>query len=146
MVVPKWLSIILIVLALIGFFDSAYLSAEHYLGGTPPCFLGSGCEEVTTSRYSIMFGIPVALFGVFYYFILFFLGVYGLEHAKKRNWKLIFLVSSLGLIFSMYFVSLQLFVIKAICLYCMISAVTTTIIFIISLFIRKKFNLNQNEQ
>lgn len=138
MIIPRWVPILLVVLALIGFFDSAYLSAEHYLGGVPPCFIGSGREQVTTSRYSVMFGIPVALFGVFYYLLLFILGVSNIGDFKERNQNFILLISSFGFIFSLYFVSLQLFVIKAICPYCMISAITTTLILIISLWINSK--------
>jgi uncharacterized membrane protein len=133
----KVIVIILATFSLIGFFDSAYLTAEHYAGGVPPCIIGSGCGIVTTSSYSTVFGIPVAAAGVAYYLALFLFSV-GLFSGSIGNLKKIFILSALGFLATLYFVSLQLFVIKAICTYCMISAVTTTIIFLTSFYTRRE--------
>ena len=144
---PKWIFIVLTVLSLIGFFDSAYLTAEHYTGNIPPCFIATGCETVTTSAYSVVAGIPVALAGSIYYFVLFFLTI-GLLSGAKNNLKWISILSGFGFLASVYFVSLQLFVIKAICTYCMISAITTTTIFLLSLYgnrLNKKENVYKAE-
>lgn len=146
MKMKKFLSIAIVVLALVGFFDATYLTAEHYMGGVPPCFIATGCEQVTTSSYSVILGVPVALLGALYYLVLFVLGVNGLGEYKKMNQNLLFLISSLGFLSSIYFVALQLFVINAICAYCMISALTTTLILLSVLSLRWFNKSEQNEQ
>ena len=139
-VVPKWIVFGLLLASIIGFFDATYLAAEHYLGGVPPCFIATGCEEVTTSKYSVVFGIPVALLGAVYYLVLFLLSIKLLESDSLKILKFISYVSGLGFFATIYFVYLQLFVINAICTYCMLSAASTTIIFVLSLVgIRQKY-------
>jgi len=57
------------VVALLGFVDATYLTVEHYRGVVPPCTT-AGCEIVLTSEYSVLFGVPTALFGSVYYFLI----------------------------------------------------------------------------
>jgi uncharacterized membrane protein len=133
---------VLTLLALIGFFDATYLTAEHYLGGTPPCFITTGCEEVTTSEYSTFQGVPIALVGMIYYLALFILGLALAQGPRMKYLNIILAISGAGFLSSLYLVYLQLFVLDAVCSYCMVSAVTSTAIFISSLIIRKKFTKN----
>jgi uncharacterized membrane protein len=139
-IIPNWNKYLLIVLSFLGFLDAGYLAAEHFLGGVPPCILGTGCDLVTTSQYSVLFGIPLAFIGTAYYFLLFVLSIKLLESNKKFYISLILLISSVGFLASLFFVYLQFFVLNAICTYCMISAITTTLIFISSLFAKIKLN------
>jgi uncharacterized membrane protein len=136
--ISKWVVILLVTFALIGFFDSAYLTAEHYAGNIPPCFIATGCESVTTSVYSTVYGVPVALAGTIYYLLLFILSIGLLTGTDNKNLKWISIISGLGFLSSAYFVYLQLFVINAICSYCMVSAITTTLIFLTSTYQSRK--------
>lgn len=140
MQISKWTAILITALALIGFFDAAYLTAEHYAGNIPPCFIATGCESVTTSVYSTVYGVPVALAGAIYYLILFILGVGLLTNTTTKNLKWISMISGLGFLATAYFVYLQLFVINAICSYCMISAITTTLVFLTSAYQFRKIS------
>src|SRR3989344_9271480 len=124
--------------ALIGFIDAAYLTFEHFLGRVPPCSIISGCEKVTTSPYAEVFGIPLALFGAVYYFALLVLIIAHFDLKNAIILKIAALITPIGFLASLYFVYLQVFIIKAICLYCMISAATSTILFILGMFYLKK--------
>lgn len=139
--IPKWIAIAFFITALIGFIDASFLAVEHYRGVAPPCSIVSGCEKVTTSRYAEIFGIPLALMGAIYYFALLVLTVVYFEAKKETILKIAGLITPVGFFASLYFIYLQLFVIGAICLYCMISAISSTILFILGIIILRSASL-----
>lgn len=125
------ISYALIVLALVGLVDATYLTVKHYTGEPLECSLVAGCEAVLNSGYSMVLGVPVALGGVLYYASIFLLVYYIMLTQSEKLFKLLGVVVVGGMLATIYFVSLQVFVIKSICQYCMISAVVTTILVII---------------
>lgn len=127
---------VLAFLGIAGVIDAGYLTYEHYASTLPPCSTNIfvDCGKVLHSSYAIIFGVPMSLLGLIYYLtILVF--VY-LAFIKKIDIfkKLIILLSLSGFIFSLYLVYLQLIVIKSICLYCMVSALTSTSLFVVSIW------------
>ncbi|MBL4694621.1 vitamin K epoxide reductase family protein [Candidatus Gracilibacteria bacterium] len=132
---PKWLLWGLIIVSFIGFLDATYLTILHYTGADALCAIG-GCNEVLTSEYSIIFGIPMALLGAIYYLSVFLLSVFYYESRNAKVLKILSLYTIAGLLASAYFVYLQLFVIGKICQYCMLSATTSTILFIFGRYIK----------
>lgn len=121
---------IVIVASFAGFLDATFLTVEHYRGVVPPCSLVGGCEKVTTSVYAVVAGIPVALLGAIYYAAVFVLALLLWERGDRWMLMGIVLFGTVGMFSSLWFVYLQLFVIQAICLYCMFSALTSSIVFI----------------
>ncbi len=139
--VPKKFVILLFVVALLGFVDAGYLTIEHYRGVIPPCTVVSGCELVLTSSYSVVAGIPVSLGGVlFYLFILVGLFAY-LDFKKPQILKLSIFATIPGFIASLWFLYLQMFVIHSYCLYCLGSAITSTLLFIVSMWVFSKYSV-----
>ncbi|MBI5045392.1 MAG: vitamin K epoxide reductase family protein [Candidatus Niyogibacteria bacterium] len=129
----KMVLIAMLVLATVGLFDAAYLTWEHYSGEGVRCVIFEGCNTVLNNPYAIMFGLPTSLWGMIYYAgFLFLTLIYMIEKQKYALWGACALVG-LGVLFSLYFVYLQLFVINAICFYCMVSATTTALLFLLSL-------------
>ena len=53
-----------VALSLAGLAVATYLSVQHVSGGIPACGVSTGCDEVTTSDYAVLFGVPVAFIGV----------------------------------------------------------------------------------
>ncbi len=131
--IPKWIVIKLLVIALLGFADATYLVIEHYLNAIPPCAIGS-CELVLTSAYSRVFGLPVSLPGALYYLALLVLFTMYLDTKREKVLRVALLLSPLGFLVSLYFFVIQAFVLHAFCQYCIGSAITSTLIFIISLY------------
>lgn len=127
----------LLAFAPLGFLDASYLTIEHFLNRVPPCTLVHGCELVTTSSYSMIFGIPTALFGAFYYLLIILALVYYLDTKQLKVLRAAAAVTVVGFAFSLYLVYLQLFVLNAICLYCMVSALSSTILFILGMVVLK---------
>jgi uncharacterized membrane protein len=137
---PRWLRVSILVVALIGFLDAMYLTANHYLGVVPPCFVVQGCEQVTTSSYALILGIPVALLGAIYYLVIFALALRFSEKKQFRMLQLLHLATAVGFIMSLWFLYAQAFIIKAWCMYCLGSAGTSILLVTLgALAIHKKW-------
>jgi uncharacterized membrane protein len=126
---------VLALLAIVGLLLSAYLTLFK-LGYIGHLACGAGtCERVQTSRWSVLFGIPVAAWGVGYYLTLLCVTLAGtqpgLAEAPRVSWLLLGL-TGWGVLFSAYLTGLELFVIHAICEYCITSAVLVAIMCAVS--------------
>lgn len=122
---------ILAVVSTAGLIDATYLTITHYTNRLVPCNFTHGCESVLKSQYSEVLGIPVAAFGVIFYLFVLVLSVYSALH-RHYSW----LITAAGLIgfgSTIYLTYLQYFVIGAWCQYCLFSALTSTVIFVVSM-------------
>lgn len=138
---PTKKAIFLGLLSFLGLIDASYLAAKHYSGTIPPCAIVKGCEAVTTSQYATVGGVSVALLGAIYYLIVLIISIAIIETKNDRFKKFLAGFSILGLLASIWFISLQLFVIKALCLYCLVSAFSSTAIFITAFFLKKDIHI-----
>lgn len=134
----KKIIITALIVALFGFVDAVYLTIEHYRGDIPPCSIVEGCEQVLTSSYSALFGIPVSLVGAIYYLLILVCLFAFLDTKRNIFLKGVRGLSTAGLLASLGFVYIQAFVIKAYCLYCLISALTTLVVFVLAWFVFPK--------
>ena len=125
-------------LSFLGLMDASYLAAKHYSGTIPPCVLAKGCEAVTTSQYATIGGLSVALLGAIYYLVVLIISIAIIETKSDFLKKFLAKFSVIGLLASIWFISLQVFVLKALCLYCLVSAFSSTAIFITALFLKKE--------
>ena len=128
-------------LALVGVLLATYLYL-YKIGviGTMVCGSGS-CELVQTSRWSRFLGIEVSLIGLLGYVGILGVSLAGLNPAHlERRWPdtWLLLLSGAGLLVSAYLTYLELFVIHAICRWCVVSAVIIAIIFVVSLLARRR--------
>ncbi|MFU8861268.1 MAG: vitamin K epoxide reductase family protein [Cyclonatronaceae bacterium] len=121
-------------LGLAGFSDTVYLTFSHFRQHTLGCSILTGCDEVLTSEYSEIAGIPLALFGAAYYLMLLAGTIASYQTGAKSWFSAIFLINSLGFIVSLVLVYVQWAVIQAFCQYCVLSAAITTAMLVILLF------------
>lgn len=133
MKISKYLPIAFIVFALIGFADATFLTIQHFLGKVPPCLVTKGCSTVLTSKWSEIAHVPISLIGAIFYVLLLVLTIAFLSSGKKVFFQIAIYGTWAGFITSLWLVGLQVFVIKDICFYCMISASSSTALFIIGL-------------
>ena len=119
-----------LVLGAFGLFDATYLTVRHFSVEPGVCLIGEGCNTVLASVYSTFQGIPVALFGVFYYSMILGLAIAALWTKNPRFMLAASAVTLAGFFASAWFVYVQLVLIKEICAYCMASAGTSTLLFI----------------
>jgi len=118
------------VVALIGLADAIYLTIHHYTGEKVPCSIVEGCDQVLTSSYAEIAGIPLAIFGAAAYFAAFSLAILA-AFGNVRAWTLFGVQVILMFVFTVWLVYLQWFVIEAFCQFCLLSAGTTFLLFVI---------------
>ena len=126
--VDRRLRVAIAVICLVGIAVAGYLTYIHYAGLKPVCFSNGGCETVQSSRYAKLDGIPVAVLGLLGYIaILLSLALRG-DLGRLAG----FGVALIGFLFSVYLTYRELFTIKAICQWCVSSAVLVTVLVILT--------------
>ena len=122
-------------LALVGALVALYLTLFKVgVIGELVCNIGS-CERVNTSRWAMFFGVPVAAWGLATYVVLLVLALVSVQRdafERQIAWVLVAL-SGWSVLFSAWLTSKELFVIHAICIWCVTSATIMTLIFFASL-------------
>ncbi|HEU0246194.1 MAG TPA: vitamin K epoxide reductase family protein [Gaiellaceae bacterium] len=101
--------------ALAGIAVAGYLTWAHYANSAVVCVAGGGCETVQESEYAEIAGLPVALLGVIAYTLILAAVAWDTPSARVGAATL----ALVGLLFSIYLLALQLFVIDAICVWCL---------------------------
>jgi uncharacterized membrane protein len=124
------------VLSLVGILIALYLTL-YKIGviGDLSCTLGS-CETVNTSKWATFLGLPVAAWGLGAYLALFALSVLGTtdRHAGSRTISvLVVAIAAWSVLFSAWLTYVELFVIHAICIWCVASAVILVAILVVSI-------------
>jgi len=125
------------ILALVGLFVALYLWLHALgFGGAIKCGASGGCEVVQTSQWATFLGLPVAFYGVVGYFVVLIVALAGLRPAAlaDRKWNVMLVgLATVGILFTAYLTYVELFVIHAICRWCIGSALIITLIWIVAL-------------
>lgn len=111
-------------IALVGLAVAGYLSAVKLAGQLPACGPVRGCETVALSEYSDIAGIPVALLGVVFSVLALALQLIWWRSGERRAVLAAFGMGVFGILFVAYLTYLELFVIHAVCIWCVAYAVT----------------------
>jgi uncharacterized membrane protein len=122
------LRIAILVLTIIGIGIAGYLTYVHYEGLKILCLSSGGCETVQASRYAKLDGVPVAVLG-----LLGYIGILGSLAVRGELGRVAgFAIALIGFGFSMYLTYRELFTIKAICQWCVSSAVIMTVLAVLT--------------
>lgn len=124
-------------LSLVGLADALYLTVQHVSGQSVPCSVTNGCEEVLTSTYAVVAGIPLAAAGAAAYFSVFSLATLAIFGYRSAGILLRPLVAVMVLV-SLWLFYLQAVVIGAFCQFCLLSAAITIALMIVVLLAWKK--------
>lgn len=125
-------AILLAVIAGLGLAVSAYLTWTKLTGAIPPCLPGGGCATVEASVYSAVAGIPVALFGVAYSGLTLALGLVWWRQGDRRALLLAYGLGLAGVLVEAFLVYLELFVIRAVCVWCVVYGLTVVAGFVVA--------------
>ncbi len=138
---PRWPWIAGVVLSILGLGVAAYLTYEHYTGSTTlACPAGSSggvinCAKVTTSPWSVEFGMPVAVLGLVYFVVMLALqspwswrSPLPAVRAARIVWCLVGLGNAIVLIYD------ELVKIDAICEWCTAVHILTFLLFVTTVF------------
>ncbi len=147
----KTFSISVLLVALVGFFDSLYLTNSHY-SDPAACttqFISNifgipvDCGAILTSQYATIIGLPISIFGMLYYLSLILIVMFErqvLAFLQQKNIqypKFITALTSVGFLASTGLIFIQVAILVSICLYCMLSAISSYTLFILSLLFYK---------
>lgn len=135
----KYLLVSLLILSLLGLVTSIYLVYDHYnpqlQGSVCDITAAISCAVVNSGIYSTIAGIPVAIFGVFWFFILGFLSwnLFKNKNVSKHllGWNI------LGALFVVYFIYIEI-LLTTLCPFCTIVHVLVILSFLLSVITYKK--------
>lgn len=147
--IHRWSRPIIGAVAGLGLLNTGYLTATKLLGGETACPT-SGCQQVLSSNYAELFGLPLALFGFLAYAAMFTFALAPLAINPEKNkplrselenwtWLFLFLGATAMLVFSGYlmFIMFSKFVAvngaAGICYYCLASALFALTMFVVTL-------------
>ena len=103
--------------ALAGIAVAGYLTSAHYADTPVVCVAGGACETVQESEYAEIARLPVALLGLVAYSVVLALVLWDAPPARLGAASIAFM----GLLFGFYLLALQVFVIDAICSWCVVN-------------------------
>jgi len=130
-------NLICLVLSVGGLYVSYRIYKEKHSGKPITCPLNGRCEIVLHSKYSKIAGIGLEYFGLLFYGILFIGNIFILFpvlFSAQIN-IFLFIFSSFGILFTIYLIFIQKFILKSWCTWCLFSSITTLLIFVTLLII-----------
>jgi uncharacterized membrane protein len=132
-----WLARALFILSLVGIADATYLSITHYFSDSQALLfcdsVTGGCSTVLSSPWAVQFGVPLVLLGLAYYIAVAIFSFLYVFRRRQQALRVVLGLSTVGFFFSMWLVYLQFGVIGSICWYCLLSALTSTLLFFSSI-------------
>ncbi len=134
---------LIFVLSLLGLGVASFLFYEYHIAGTIVCPTGQGCDIVRLSPYSSFFGISIPLLGIIFYLTMAVLSVMRTQALSAKIHTLQLLIAVFGVGFGVYLTYLEIFVIKAICFWCVLSFIISIGV-LLSVIITRKNNENRN--
>ena len=135
---PKWPGVVGTVASALGLGVAAYLTYEHFTSSTSLACSDNGvvnCLKVTTSTYSAVAGVPVAVLGLVFFAVMLVLQlppVWRRPDPAVRLGRLAWAV--VGLCTVLYLLYAELFAIDAICLWCTSVHVLTLVLFGVTVY------------
>ena len=139
----KWARIAIAVLATVGLIDTGSITLKRWgLLGNLSCPMGAdGCDKVLNSPWGTVFGdVPLSFVGVLAYGAVLLMALLpllpGLQENKselsRRTWWGMFSVSLGMAVFSGILLGLMVIKIQAFCFFCVLSAVLSVALFLLS--------------
>lgn len=151
--IHRWSRWMIGAIALMGAFGTAYLTVVKVMGASAACPTG-GCDLVLASDYAKLFGVPLTIFGCLGYLGMatLALGPLAINADKQREqrrtlegltWPLLFIGATAMCVFSGYLMYLIAFEIKALCIYCITSALFTLAMLVLTIIGRRWDDVGQ---
>ncbi len=142
--IHRWSRFLIGAIAVLGVLETAILTVAELTGSAASICPTEGCKLVLTSPYATVFGVPLTLFGFFAYTAVAVLGFFPLilkrtkqeplsAKAEQTNWLLLFAIATAMAITSSYLMYIMLFVVQAVCPYCITSAVFSFTLLVLTL-------------
>jgi uncharacterized membrane protein len=129
-----FISLLFVVIPFLGLFDAGYVTYEIFSDRIPACTPPFQCATFLENDWAYIAGLPLSVYGFIFYTIVLALAIMNFLEIKNAR-KALRGLATFGFLFALYVTFLMAFVVKAWCLWCLISAITLTILFITSRFL-----------
>jgi len=135
-----FLSLLLVIFTFLGVLDASYITYEKLNGVIPPCTPYFKCGDVLNSSWASIGPIPLSAFGVLFYSLFFVMSLvfyFGKKEVRLFTFRMrvetfLVLQGIFGAAFSLYLLFIMGVILKAWCLYCLLSAMICMILFVVS--------------
>jgi len=138
----SFLLVLVFALSFVGIADSWYLYQSAVTDTALSCDIGAGldgCNIVAQSPYSYLFGVPLALYGVGFFALVFVLAAVLTLFPTRTLYRTLLGLSVLGTGASFVFLYIQFVLIKALCIYCIASAAIVALLLLVARELLKRF-------
>jgi len=126
-------TLVIQIAAIVGLLDSIYLAYVKIAKAPIYCTPGLGdCDVVNASRWSELFGIPLGVYGVIGFGLILLVTLFGgkIKRIAPYTDLILFGISIAGFLFSLYLTTIEIFILKTVCQWCLLSAIAMTVIFV----------------
>lgn len=126
----------ILLLSILGAIDSVYLWIIKLVNKPTLCIQGVGdCWSVNTSKYSEINGIPISVLGAVAYLLIIIIIIFEnrIELVKRNSTLAVFGITLIGVVYSAYLTYLEIWIIRAICPFCILSALIMLALFSLSI-------------
>jgi uncharacterized membrane protein len=130
-----WPRLAALILSAVGLADSAYLAFLKLTEQIVACGDVGDCQAVNNSPYAVVGGVPVALLGTAGYLLI--LAAVWIDRPgsawAEAGRTAFFGLTLIGVLYSLYLTYIELFVLRAVCPFCVLSAVVMGVLFVLSI-------------
>lgn len=126
----------ILLLSILGAIDSVYLWIIKLVNKPTLCIQGVGdCWSVNTSKYSEINGVPISVLGAAAYLLIIIVVIFEnrIELVKRNSTLAVFGITLIGVVYSAYLTYLEIWIIRAICPFCILSALIMLALFSLSI-------------
>ena len=119
----------------LGIVVAGYLVTKRFTGGSLACTRWAQCDVVNNSMYSQIYGVPISVIGLAGYLVLLALALAAMwtkGPTQRKILALSFVLSLGGVGFSAYLTYLEIYVIEALCAWCVASAIIISVLAIVA--------------
>lgn len=140
----RYFPLLFIVFSFLGILDAGYITYEKINNVIPPCSARFQCGTVLQSEWASIGPIPLSVLGLVFYLTVFFFSLVAYFDIQEinilgvtlRTQNILFGMSILGFIFSLYLISIMAFILQAWCFYCLVSASICTTLFLLNTILK----------
>lgn len=129
-----FVSLLFVILPFLGLFDSGYVTYEIFADRVPVCTPPFQCAAFLQNDWAYIAGLPLSVYGFIFYTIVLALAIMNFLEIKNVK-KALRGLATFGFLFAFYVTVLMAFVVKYWCLWCLVSVIILSILFINSRFL-----------
>jgi uncharacterized membrane protein len=138
------LHILIVLVAFVGLMDASFITYEKLAGVTPSCLPGFSCADVLSSSWAYLFGIPLAVYGVLFYYTTLVFGLMRIfsvqtfripvlkKELQVKNVQHFLAIFGFG--FSLYLLTIMGVILQAWCFFCLVSAICCIVLFLLNMW------------